>query len=72
MSALPMHRVGCDCPTCDTRQMVMVNTKAYWQWKRGEGHIQDLLPSLSRDDREALITGICPRCWDKMAEEEED
>lgn len=66
------HLVGCDCPTCDTRQMVKVHTENYFKWRRGEGHVQDLMPYLSANDREALMTGICPRCWSGMIEEPEE
>lgn len=72
MGKLPTHRVGCTCE-CGVQRMVMVNTERYWKWQRGEGHIQNLLPELSANDREALMTGTCPECWAKMeAEAEED
>jgi len=29
-------------------------------------YIQDALPFLSADDREILISGICPKCYKKM------
>ena len=28
--------------------------------------IQDIVPELSPDYREMLISGICPTCWDNM------
>lgn len=28
--------------------------------------IQDALKSVSSENREMLISGICPKCWDKM------
>jgi hypothetical protein len=38
--------------------------------------IQNALPSLTSDEREALMTGMCPSCWEKMfagtTEEDED
>jgi len=39
------------------------------QWLSGSLLIQDALPFLSIDDREILISGIGPKCWDKMVEE---
>lgn len=39
-----------NCPFCNTPQ-----TKEFV--------IQDAMPNLSADDREFLITGICPKCW---------
>jgi len=37
--------------------------------------IQDILPNLEPEYREMFISGMCPKCWDKMIgddEEEED
>ena len=33
---------------------------------------QDAFKSLSADDIELLITGICQKCWDKMSPEEDE
>lgn len=33
-------------------------------------HIQDVLPHLSDDDREFILTGVTKYEWDKMFEEE--
>ena len=39
-------------------------------------HVQDIFPYLSPAERELLISGICPDCWDSMFpiedEDEED
>ena len=46
----------------------------YLDWSDGE-LAQVAFPYLSADEREMLITGICPTCWDKMfddGEEDED
>ena len=39
-------------------------------WEDG-AMAQDAFPELSASQREALITGICDECWNKMAQEEE-
>jgi hypothetical protein len=31
--------------------------------------VQEAFPDLSDDDRERMLTGICPQCWDILAEE---
>jgi hypothetical protein len=38
------------------------------QWLDGE-LIQDVMPHLSREDREFLMTGITPEEWDKLSDE---
>lgn len=35
-------------------------------------NIQDILPNLEPEYREIFISGICPKCWDKMFGDEED
>jgi hypothetical protein len=43
------------------------------RWREGE-LIQDVFPDMSVNDREMLITGTHPACWDKLfpGEEEDD
>ena len=38
----------------------------YISWVLKKGLIQNLLPELDGEDREFLITGISPKSWDKM------
>lgn len=35
-------------------------------------HIQDIFPYLSTEERELLISQICPKCWEEMFGSEED
>lgn len=53
------------CPECDQPHTVTVNNKAYAAWRDG-AHIQDVMPDLSVDQREMLITGIDGPCWNRM------
>ena len=34
-------------------------------WQHGEGQIQDLMPNLTPDQREFLMTGIMPDSWEQ-------
>jgi hypothetical protein len=59
--------VNVKCPLCKKEYTVKnVPVKGFMEWKEGGKHIQDALPTLSADDREALITGVCKTCWDNM------
>ena len=29
-------------------------------------HIQDIIPELAPEMRELFISGMCPKCWDKL------
>ena len=60
-----------DCPRCGVKQYINVNAGDYNAWIDGEGYIQNLMPYLSADEREALISGLCPTCWDKQFEVED-
>ena len=52
------------CPFCGRGNEVEVNEVDYWDWDDGM-LAQDAFPYLSADEREMLISGICPTCWEK-------
>lgn len=56
------------CPYCRKQQSTKVPVEGYEKWKGGE-LIQNAMPTLSADECEALMTGICNECWDKMLED---
>jgi hypothetical protein len=64
------------CVVCNTESSVEVDTKKYFMWQRaratGESgnHIQDVFPELTPDEREVLLSGTHPECWDGMWGEE--
>lgn len=63
------------CPLCGQVDEVAVNEADYWDWKDGTTLVQDAFPYLTAEERERLITGICPDCWYTLFsgdEEEED
>ena len=53
------------CPLCGKTQTIRVNEDDYKRWENGE-LIQDAFPYLNDGQREALKTGICDTCWDKI------
>jgi hypothetical protein len=50
------------CPFCGVTQKVVAPTAGLNAWRGGE-LIQKALPSLTADEREALMTGICNSCF---------
>ena len=54
-----------ECPFCGHANFVEVNEDDYFDWQDGE-LAQNAFPYLSADEREMLISGICPKCWDSM------
>ena len=53
------------CPLCGKAHEVEVNEMDYLDWQDGMP-AQDAFPYLSAEDRELLISGICPTCWDSV------
>lgn len=53
------------CPFCGESHDVLVNEDDYYDWKDGK-LAQDAFPYLPADEREMLISGICPDCWNQM------
>ena len=53
------------CPFCGRVNEVEVNEADYLDWDDGV-LVQVAFPYLSADEREMLISGICPTCWDEM------
>lgn len=63
------------CPFCGRGNEVEVNEEDYWDYEDGM-KATEAFPYLSANEREMLISGICPKCWSNMLppepEEEED
>jgi hypothetical protein len=59
------------CPFCGHANEIAVNEADYWDWQDG-ALIQNAFPYLSAEEREMLISGACPACWDAMFSDEED
>lgn len=61
-----------ECPICHHANEVMVNEEDYLAWAFDGELVQNAFPYLSADEREMLISGICPTCWDKMFGEDDE
>ena len=59
------------CLFCGRSHEVEVNDMDYLDWQDGE-LVQDAFPYLSASERELLVSGICPTCWDKMIKTDDD
>ena len=67
---MPSVLIKKECPFCHRVFQNTFDADKYRQWKAGEGNVQDIFHDRTPDDREFLITGICPECWDKMEVED--
>jgi hypothetical protein len=54
-----------ECRECNAPQELTVPAESYLAWRKGQ-YIQDALSMLNNDQREMLISGTCPLCWDRL------
>ena len=58
--------------TGNTNSMFMlIDVADYKRWRLGGGNIQDIMPYLTADEREFLISGIMPEEWGQAFTEQE-
>ena len=60
--------INTQCPFCSRKSTIQVDDLAYELWKNGK-LAQHAFPSLTPDQREQIMTGICPKCWDDTFKE---
>lgn len=51
------------CIHCGEGNDITLDFMSYLGWYNGEGLIQDLFPNLEADQRELIMTGTHPECW---------
>jgi len=51
------------CIICGTRKTLDIPVEGWRRWRQGT-LIQKAMPSLSRTDRELLLSGLCASCFD--------
>ena len=54
------------CVCCSREYIVLVNAEDFEAWLSGSGLAQDILDYLSANDREMIISSLCPECWEKV------
>lgn len=59
------------CMICHKRSKITIPTEALRRWNEG-AFIQVAWPDSTPEEREMLITGTHPDCWDAAFPEEED
>lgn len=60
------------CPCCGNNNVVFVNIEDYFNWYTGQVLTQVAFPYLNNGEREMLISGMCPSCWDRVIGKEEE
>lgn len=59
------------CMGCGSSTTFTMSEEQFNRFRAGE-HAQRIFPAWSPEDRELLISGTCPSCWEEMWAEEED
>ena len=61
------------CIECGKGGTILVQMSDYLLWQsKNRPLIQNCFPALSREQREQILTGIHPECWEKMFPPEEE
>jgi len=53
------------CMHCRQSNAISLDIDPYTRWTQGR-NIQDVFPHLSSDDRELIVSGTHPKCWDQI------
>ena len=53
------------CLVCDKYEVWSLDREAVTRWQEGE-NIQVAFPDMKLEDRDVLISGTHPACWDKL------
>lgn len=67
----PPHGLIPHCLHCGSHSIVTLDGTDYFNYFVKGGRIADCFPYLTLDQREVLITGTHPECWDELFKEEE-
>jgi len=59
------------CMVCNRKSRMTIERAGYEAWEAGT-LIQHALPDLTNDERELLLTGTHPDCWDVLNPIEDD
>lgn len=61
----------CQCPKCRRTTVLYVFEDDYRRYIGG-AKIQDCFSYLTDDQRELLLSGLCPDCWNELFGDEEE
>ena len=53
------------CIVCEQTSWVTLDADKHARWIAGE-HVQAVWPDMPAEEREMLITGTHPACWDQL------
>lgn len=54
------------CFHCGNETFFEITYKQYEDWVLNNKYVQDVFPEMNKEDREVLISGTHPKCWEEM------
>lgn len=66
------HRYENTCFHCGQTNIFILNNTDYLAWKITRKYVQDVFPHLTKEQRELLISGTHPKCWNEMFPTEDE
>lgn len=60
-----------DCMFCGKESRITVPGQGLWAWEHGT-FAQDAFPDLTPAEREMVMTGTHPECWDAMIPDDDE
>lgn len=58
-------KVKVECQYCGKEYLLNISEDQYNKLLEGKELIQNIIPEVDPGIREILISGLCPKCWDK-------
>lgn len=58
-------KVKVECQYCGNEYLLDISEDQYNKLQEGKELIQNIIPEVDPGIREILISGLCPKCWDK-------
>ena len=59
--------VNVPCSFCNAEYIIEMTVSQFNELQSPHRrHIQDIIPELAPEMRELFISGMCPKCWDKL------
>lgn len=54
------------------KAIISITSEQYYRWNQRRELIQDVMPNISKEEREFLMTGYTPDDWEKMFPKDEE
>lgn len=59
------------CQVCGDTSEMELDAERVREWQEG-GHIQTIFPELTANQRELMVSGTHPKCWEELFAEEDE